>query len=481
MSVRARLKKVARTKPKKYQIQGIRFIESARGRAIIGDVMGLGKTYQALGWMAIHPKFRPAIIVCPAHAKYEWAYQMKRHFKNLKCQIASGRKPKPIKSEILIINYDILHYWKECLTAISPEIFVMDECHYAKNWRAQRTKACVEVSKHSKYIVPISGTPIQNRPVEFFPVLHMVSPREFPSFWKYAMRYCKPTKFKKAWKFDGADNIEELHGRVSEIMIRRTKEIVASELLRKHRMPLVVRLSNRQEYENAKNNFLEWWRVHRHVKISKGLLKAKSLVRLGQLKKLCAMGKLKSAYNWITDFMDETPDQKLVVFCQHKPVHQKLIDCFGDRVNSAGEYAAIGGGSAKDRHEEVLKFQDDPKCRLYLGSLQADGTAITLTAASTMLILEQGWSPFEMDQVEDRIHRLGQKESVNIYYMLAQNTVDVKTWDLLEVKRDVVNRVLQGKYDPSEKVEIDWEFLVEDMMSSNGGKLPMIDRNIKLI
>lgn len=439
MSLRDRLKRVLKTKPYKFQLKGIRFLKRTKGRALIGDDMGLGKTIQVLGWLAVNPSKRPAIIITPSNAKYNWADQISQHTW-MDYEVLHGRSPFPLSASIVIINYDIVSYWKQALMEIRPHVVVLDECHYVKTRGAKRTKACREISRKAKCVIPMSGTPIINRPIEFFPVLNMVNSKDFSSFWRYAFRYCNPKKGwqGRGWDFTGASNLDELRRRIQPFFIRRMKTEVLKELPEKRRTMLPVEISNLREYQQAKMDFLDWYRSKAGSKAAKRARKAEALVKLGQLKQLVAKGKIKRAYEWIDDFLFST-GEKLVVFVYHRDIFATLVERYK-------KFAAVGGKAGKERQQQVKRFQTSPKCRLFIGSIKADKESITLTAASTVLFLELGWTPSEHDQAEDRVNRIGQQDNkVNAYYILGKNTIDQHVWDVIEEKRKVIGKIMDGE------------------------------------
>src|SRR5690606_27180808 len=101
-----------------YQEEGVKFVESREGRALIGDEMGLGKTIQALAYLQLHPEHRPAVILCPASLKYNWAKEIKETMtKRTNIQILDGKSPYRIHGDIVIINYDIVESWLKELQA----------------------------------------------------------------------------------------------------------------------------------------------------------------------------------------------------------------------------------------------------------------------------------------------------------------------------------------------------------------------------
>ena len=437
MSLKSRLKRSLKTIPFHFQMDGIRFIKKGSGRVIVGDDMGVGKTLQVLGWLSVNPSKRPVVIVTPANAKFNWSDQIEKHT-FLSCDVLSGRKTHPITEDIVVINYDIISYWQKRLIQLKPAVLVLDECHYLKNRKAQRTETCRSLSRVVKCVLPLSGTPIINRPVEFFPVLNMIQPKEFPNFWKFAFRYCGAKRGFRGWEFKGASHLDELRERILPFFLRRMKSEVLKELPEKRRTILPVEINNKNEYKKATLNFLNWYKDKAGTGAVKRARKAQAIVKLGQLKQLTAEGKLKQAFEWIDDFLFST-DEKLVVFVYHKSI-------FGGLSKQYKKISAVGGKSGKERQRQVEKFQTDPKCRLFIGSLAADKEAITLTASSTVFFLELGWTPAEHEQAEDRVNRIGQTDNkITVYYMIGRNTIDEYVWEIIEKKRKIINKIMTGK------------------------------------
>ena len=426
-----------------FQRAGIEFIESRNGRALIADEMGLGKTIQALGWLVMHPKKVPVIILCPSHLKINWLNEIHKTFLNApRVEILRGTRPYPITSDIVIINYDIIGEWLETLQGLSAQVLIFDEAHYIKSTRAQRSKATKKLASKIPHVIALTGTPIVNRPVEGYNIIQTVDKTTFPDFWSFAKKFCNATYTRWGWDFSGAANKEELHKILtSTIMIRRKKAEVLQDLPDKIRTYVPIELDNVKEYETAEKDFISYLKKEKGVEAAVKASQAEHLVRIEGLKQLAAVGKMKQAIQWVEDFLDNANGTgKLVVFATHKSAINELMSKF-----KAVAVKVDGSVSLEKRNAAVEAFQNDPKVKLFIGNIQAAGTGLTLTAASSVAFIELPWTPGELAQAEDRCHRIGQKNAVNIYYLLADNTIENDIAALLDTKRIVLDAVLDGK------------------------------------
>lgn len=179
-----------------YQQEGVLQMERWRGRMVLGDDPGLGKTAQALVWLDAHPELRPAVVVCPATIKFVWEREAKAWMGiTPKVEILKGKNGKSLpKADLYIINYDILSGWIDELKKLNLQVIIGDEIHYIKSPKSIRTKAFKSLCKGVPYVLPLSGTLMLNRPAEGFIPLNIVAPSVFPSFTKYAFRYCLPAE-----------------------------------------------------------------------------------------------------------------------------------------------------------------------------------------------------------------------------------------------------------------------------------------------
>jgi len=423
-----------------FQKAGVAFIEKSNGRALIADEMGLGKTIQAAAWLQLHPEKRPAIILCPASLKLNWAKEIRETLSTKdKVQILQGTKPYSITEDIIIINYDILNSWVETLQAINPQVLIIDEMHYVKNSSAIRTKATKKLTKGIPHVIALTGTPIVNRPIEGFNIFQILDRNLFPNFWTYVHRYCGARHNGWGWDFSGATNKEELNQILtSTIMIRRRKADVLKDLPEKLYSFIPMELSNETEYRVAEEEFIQYLRLTKGKEAAEKAKKAEHLVKIEALKQLAVKGKLKQAINWIRDFIED--GNKLVVFAVHKEVIHQLMKEFKEIAVKID-----GSTSIPERHKAVEAFQSDPNIKLFIGNIQAAGVGLTLTAASAVAFLEFDWVVGNHMQAEDRCHRIGQKDTVNIYYLIAAGSIEEKLVSLLAEKTKVIQTILDGE------------------------------------
>lgn len=432
-------------KPKLFTFQkkGVRKLHHFHGAALLADDMGLGKTLQVLQYL--HEKEAwPAVVVCPAFLKLTWEREAGRLL-SIPSFILNGKNPPTggfgFNHKLYIINYEIIQYWIEYIRKLKPLALIMDECHYIKNRGAKRTKIVRTLAKHVPIRVGVSGTPLLNRPAELFPVLNVLRPELYSSFFPFAMRYCNPKRLPWGWNYNGASNLGELHRKMKRTcLIRQRKKDVLTELPDKNRIVLPMEMENKKDYLEASQDFIAWLRKESPGKVH-AALKAESLVRLGYLKRLAALSKIKSVLNWIDNYFERSND-KLVLFC----IHQKIIQIIHERYKTK-TVMVDGTTPMRKRQQYVDAFQTNKEVKLFLGQIKAAGVGLTLTAASTVGFVELDWVPANHAQAEDRIHRIGQKESCDIFYFVAQDTIEIDLCDIIQDKQSILSQTLDGKAD----------------------------------
>ena len=449
-----------------FQKDGLGFVEAANGNAMIADQPGLGKTCQSLAYIALHPEMRPAVVVCPASLKLNWAREAEMWLETADVvEVIKNGKPYPLTADIgiIILNYDILKKWLPELKAVKPQILIYDESHSIKNPKAARSKAAAQLAKTVPHKILLTGTPILNRPSELWNQLCIIDTIKYNnrSFFSWHKRYTAAHKIKigrmpdpsipgkwmdrTAWDFSGASNLDKLADSLKGIMVRRTKDEVLPELPAKRRQVIRVQIDNLREYARAEKDFLSWTKEHKGNTAAARVSSVEQLSKVEALRQIAIQGKMKQAMAWISDFLET--GEKLVVFATHRATIDTLMQEFP---NTA--VRLDGGMCAEEKQLSIDRFQGDDDTRLFVGNVKAAGQGIPLFAASNVIFLELDWTPMMHVQCEDRLHRIGQKNAVNCYYLFAEGTIDEKIADMLEAKGGITSAAIGDTKDIAFKI-----------------------------
>lgn len=437
-----------------FQRAGVDYVVNlAKGRCIIGDEQGLGKTRQGLSAIETANAY-PAVIVCPSKLKLNWQKEIKALLPHRTVEVVSGNRTHEPRADITIVNYDIMEAWAPKLNPIG---LVLDESHYIKNYKAKRTKAVLDLSKRMQErgvrcpdlvctIIELSGTPVVNRPVELVTQIEMIGMMHlFGSRARYLRRYCYIDDGSQYANYNGASHMMELNEILrSNCYVRREKAYVLKDLPAKQIAPQWIELPKafQAEYALVKENLVKFL-IESKSKTSeeaRRALQAETLVKINSLRHLVGQAKVEHAIEWITEFLDST-DRQLVVFATHIDVQNALYE----RLTALGISTARIQGGVKDTVVEAEKerFQAGD-AKVIVCSLVAGGVGHTLTAASDVLMVEQGWTPASHDQALDRVHRIGQTEQVTGHFILVDDTIDQWIFGLINDKRQVVRAVTSG-------------------------------------
>jgi SWI/SNF-related matrix-associated actin-dependent regulator 1 of chromatin subfamily A len=437
-----------------FQKASIVFAEARNGNILNADDMGLGKTIETIAYLQLHKEKWPVLIVVPATVKLNWKREIKKWmFPIPTIQILSGETPYKIKANFCLINYDILTHWEKVIKDYPFNMIVADEAQYLKNSSAKRTKTFKRIKKGISTFMALTGTPIENHPAELYNTINMIDPTLFPVAWDFYWSFCDPKNNGYGWTMNGATNIPKLHKILTEsIMLRRLKKDVLPELPDKVISFVPIELTNQKEYGFAEKSFISWVAAYKGKEAALRASNAEAIQKIESLKQIAVRGKLKGAIDWINDFLES--DRKLVVAVNHTFVIDELLATF------PGISLRIDGSITGNKRQEMIDlFQNDPVYKLIFVNMKAGGIGITLTAAWDLIILELGWNPKIIDQMMDRVHRIGQIHGVNIYYLLALNTIEERIAELLDKKRKIIDGVIDG-------VETDQESLLFELMKS---------------
>lgn len=455
-----------------FQRAGIAYAAAHEG-TLIADEMGLGKTIQALGLVNLKG-YKNILIIVPASLRINWHREAQKWLtdKALTYVVVDNADADVSTANVVIINYDrIKDRIFTALMAREWDLVVVDECHKVKNPEAQRTRRVLGYyDRRRKVQVPgliskakakllLTGTPILNRPVEIQPLAAALAPRLFGNFFTFAKRYCAAHQTKYGWDFTGASNLGELQERLrANIMVRRLKKDVLKELPPKTRSIILLNQNGMagavaEEHDAAGDLAEELDAAHADAELA--LAAGDEDAYNAAVRKLddeleiafsemsaarhaMAVKKIPAVLEHCDGLVEEL--DKLVIFAHHHDVIHALAEHYG-----SSAVVLTGETSNEDRQIAVDRFQKDPEIKVFIGSIQAAGVGITLTAASTVVFAELDWVPGNVTQAEDRCHRIGQQDNVTIQHLVVDGSLDARLAHILVWKQHIIEQALDNQ------------------------------------
>jgi hypothetical protein len=391
------------------------------------------------------------LIVCPANAKINWFREINAYLPEEEISIIKSGHWNP--KRYTIINYDILknfhtiidgrktykeHEINRHLDNEGFDLIILDEAHMVKNPSSNRAKIISQISKNIKRRWLLTGTPLANRPMDFYNLLKICDSPVTASWKQYAFRYCDGKKFRKKlktgvykdiWLTDGASNLEELHDRTKNLILRRKKDDHL-DLPPKIVAPYYVEIDDMNEYHKAFDEYLEWAKSE-----GKRLGNGRHMVELIVLRKYLALEKTKQSIELAEQAIEN--GQKVIIFTNFTHSFDALMNHFGKlAVGHNGKMSGV------QKQNSVDRFQNDENVMVFVGNLISAGTAITLTEAEVVIMNDLDFVPANHAQAEDRSHRIGSTSTTNVYYPIAVGTIDEMMFKILEKKRKIIDTVI---------------------------------------
>jgi SWI/SNF-related matrix-associated actin-dependent regulator of chromatin subfamily A-like protein 1 len=416
-----------------FQWAAVRYALETR-RTFLADEQGLGKTVEALATLEADGAY-PAVVVCPASMKLVWERETERWLPHRTVAVVNGRGGLPEPADVTVLNYEIVAAHRAALSRRHPRALVVDESHYCKNPSAKRTQAVRRLAERldsDRLRLALTGTPVLNHAEELVAQLRVLGRMsDFGSGAQFAR------------EFRGAFSEERLHWHLRRrCFVRRLKADVLPQLPAKRRVVIPVALTNATEYRLAEDDVIEWLRTQ-PLELSElnariaATLRAERLAQLTALQRLAARGKLAAALGWVEDFL--ASGEPLVLFARHIEIQQALLHRWPDALHLLGE------DTLTSRERSIAAFQDVDGPQLIVCATRVAAQGITLTRASNVCFLELEWTPAMHEQAEDRCHRIGQRDAVTAWYLLAAETIDETMARLIDYKREVVGAVTDGR------------------------------------
>ena len=409
---------------------------------------------------ALESGAKKILIVCPSSTKINWQREI-----NVFCDdttIIDGKKFSDAK--FTIINFDILknfHSLKPTTKLkegeVEPEpirdlanagydLCIIDEAHYLKNNDSIRGKIIVELSVKFKIqkVWLLTGTPVANRPMDFFNLLKIIKSPIADNWKHYATRYCEGRKFfrtlkngkkRQIWLTDGASNLEELASKTKNILLRRLKTEVL-DMPDKVITPMHHLLDHKQQ-----TNYEYLWEEYIMAKAAAGKKvreEQKDLVELILLRQFIAQQAIPYTIEMAENAIEM--GRKVIIFTSFTEELETIANHFG---KSAVKHN--GPMTTNNKQKSVDAFQNNDKIKVFVGNIKSAGVGITLTEGTVVIFNSFDWVTGNNEQAEDRAFRIGQKNDVNVYYQLFDNTISTRMWDMLKNKKEIINTILGEK------------------------------------
>ena len=498
-----------------HQEDAVKFLTSKK-KAILADDMGYGKTVEAIV-SALVDDYKHVLIVCPASVKETWKKELSLYVDESDIVIVNGNEWKDAK--FTIINYDILDNFYTIPTQVVKtkelnvddsgnvvkqtkertivsksnkiiseamsksqlftshfDLFIIDEAHRLSNATSNRSKILKDLVNRSKPtgIYELTGTPITNRPINFFNLLKLID-APIAADWKtYVERYCDGKSFykknernayttlflknvhknswydltydekkqlddildrkcHKIWKTDGHSNLDELQEVIKPYYLRRKKEDF-NKIVNKTVKYLHYELtrSERQSYDDVWNEYVSKNAENKSVD---EILKYQKLTENTILRQWLAHTMLKRTLKLVNKCIEK--NQKVIVFCSYDDEVNSLRDALGD-------LCVYHNGKITEtkKNKAVEAFQNDSNVKVFIGNITSAGVGLTLTAAHIAIFNSFSWVSGDNLQAEDRVHRINQTKDCTIYYQVFKDTFYEEMLEKVRGKQNVIDNII---------------------------------------
>jgi len=446
-----------------FQKEGLDFLLKSSGNALLADEMGLGKTVETLAYLSREKQAYPTLVIAPLVTLNNWQREIGKFLKKKSRNgrivendvpssiiIRRGKTEELGKFDFYIINYDLLYKRFHDLSKIGIKTIVCDEVQYL---RSKTTKKYSAVKKLAalpsiKYRIGLSGTPIYNRGSEIWPIVDILRPGLLGSFKEFCEYFCFVNDKGKAIVLE--TKRESLRKQLQKyVMLRRRKSDVLKELKDKVRYKEVID-ADTNYYFNELGNI--WEKLEAEQKEAKSAFdKSASYQRaIHSERQAAGVAKLPHVINFVKNIMEI--EESVVVFCHHKSIHKLLNQNLSEFLPAT----IIGGQSDKFRQEQIDSFQNG-QTKLMIAGLRAGNVGINLNRAKYVIFAEMDWSPAIHQQAEDRLHRIGQKNTVFAYYLIGNGTLDDHVANVLVNKSFEIDSIMDDvkeNFENKDKAEL---------------------------
>jgi superfamily II DNA or RNA helicase len=420
-------------------------------------------TIQSLAYLASEKNAFPVLIVAPLVTLQNWQREIEKFLKKksrngrlLDGQAPSsniirvGKSEEIGKYDFYIINYELLYKRWSDLAKLNPRTIICDEVQNLRSKTTQKYHAIKKLAalESVKYRIGLSGTPIYNRGSEIWPIVDILRPGLLGTFKEFCEYFCYVNEKGKAIVLE--NKRESLrHMLQKHVMLRRKKTDVLSELKEKVRYKEVIDADiNYYNTELAKI----WQKLEEDRKVAQSAFDASTAYQraIQSERQVAGVAKLPHVINFVKNIMEI--EESVVVFCHHKAIHSLLHQSLAEFKPAS----IIGGQIDTERQKQIDSFQNG-QTKLMIAGLRAGNVGINLTRAKYVIFAELDWSPAIHLQAEDRLHRIGQKNTVFAYYLIGNGTLDEHVAQVLVDKSYEIDAIMDNKaesYENREKAKL---------------------------
>jgi SNF2 family DNA or RNA helicase len=437
-----------------FGLNWLQFLKKHHLGGILADDMGLGKTIQTITHMLVEKKEgrlkAPCLVVAPTSLLSNWEAEARKFSPSLRFMKLAGGKRQELYSKIpnmdlIVTSYGLVLRDINKLQRIRFSIVILDEAQVIKNTRSKITTAVNELRSDQR--ICLTGTPMENHLGELWSLFQFLMPGFLGSEYQFNQLYRQPIE-----KNQDYHRQTLLAKRVAPLMLRRTKNEVATELPSKTEMVTLIELEQAQAdlYETIRISMMEQvdkamsleTKNRNQFLIGNALLKLRQVCCHSKLIKLDSAQKTNSSakINWLKERLPTMVQQgrRILLFSSFTT----MLDIIAEELKSLELPYLMLTGKSKHRGKMVEQFQKS-EIPIFLISLKAGGVGLNLTAADTVIHYDPWWNPAAEQQANDRAYRIGQDKPVFVYKLITKGTVEEKIQQMQQQK----HKLAQGLYD----------------------------------
>jgi SWI/SNF-related matrix-associated actin-dependent regulator 1 of chromatin subfamily A len=452
-------------KPFPYQEIGSTWLTKHRFR-LLADGMGLGKSVQAItAILALSAK--NILVICPAVARSNWGNEIAKWGNDqLTYQVLYKNQRGLPEVNVVIVSYDFAALYTVLLNTREWDVLVLDEAHMLKSLDAKRAKAVFGkngVCRHADYIWALTGTPAPNYINDLWILLYSFGATTL-NYDAFVQEYCTYYYFDRGYTKrlvvtgHKPEKIKELRDMLDPIMLRRKMEEVMSEIPAISFHDVVVDAG--EVDVGGDDKLLEYVRENRLQDLDVRLELEEKLMNellagggadtaiiealklgakgIATLRRYNGLQKVQPVINLVSNELENWDYEKIVIFA----VHRNVVELLRQGLAAYGAVTVYGGTDPKKVQKKVDAFQNDKRTRIFIGNIQSAGTAITLTAANEVLLVETGYVPADIMQAIHRVRRIGQTKPVRARLVSLSNSTDQKVNEIVRKKATELSAIL---------------------------------------